>query len=126
EQIRADLKSSTQRLWDAHTRNEGLPNAPREAVVAAFRSARSKHTGNPNLEAGLREYTREVEDLLREARAADRWRLVKGALQILRDADPAGFRYEKLEHRADLILARPVVTIRGFFVVENEINVFFS
>ncbi len=126
DQIRTELKSATQRLFDAHHRNAGLPNAQREATVNAFRSTKSKHTGNPNLEMAIRGYTREVETLLKDARTQDRWRVVKGACQILRDADPAGYRHEKLEHRADLILARPVVTIRGFFVVDEEINVFFS
>jgi hypothetical protein len=126
DQIMAEMRQSVQPLFDGHNLNAGLQEDLRLQTVNNLRTAINKFAvaNNPNLPEAKRRIKNDIEDLLKKAREADRWRVVKGCCEAIRVIEPSDERFKKVEERADLILARPVVQVKGFFETDGHLVAF--
>ncbi len=111
-------------LWGPLRGGPVYDDAQRAEAIAKLGPLKAKHSATENGRIALSNFTREIEALIREARNANRWRLVKGGCMAYAVMQPGSDRYQKLEERADLMLARPRVAIRGFFDTNGELYVF--
>ncbi|HEX73477.1 MAG TPA: hypothetical protein ENN65_09205 [Candidatus Hydrogenedentes bacterium] len=119
-----DLQPILTVLWGPLRGGQFYDDAQHDEAIAKLGTLKARHSATENGRIALGNFTREVETLIREARNANRWRLVKVGCRAYAVMQPGNDRYQKLEERADLMLARPRVAIRGFFETNGELYVF--
>lgn len=86
-------------------------------VTEDLRGARSELAAKDNGRQALSKFQTDIEDLVKKGRNQQCWLAVKGCCMSYSILQPGNDRYAKLELRADLMLKRPVVTVKGFFQV---------
>jgi hypothetical protein len=119
-----ELKGSIQHLWRPFNETVGLSQADRDQAVNNVRPIKAKYAHMENGRIALSRLEREVEDLVRAGRDQEKWGVVKGGIEVYAVLRPGNERYASLSQRADLMLARPRVAVRGFFNVEGDIYAF--
>lgn len=119
-----ELRPAVDGLWGPMRGGPTLDDAVRDEVVAKLGPLKAKHSATENGRIALSNVTRDIEALIRDARNESRWLVVKGACMAFSVMQPGDERHKKLEERADLMIARPRVTIRGFFETDGELYVF--
>jgi hypothetical protein len=124
DQIFGELKAAIQVLWGPLTQQTHVSKEDREQAVNNLRPIKAKYAGIDNGKIALSRLEREVEDLIRTARDREMWGVVKGGISVYSELKPGNDRYVTLNQRADLMLARPKVTVNGFFNVEGDIYAF--
>lgn len=119
-----ELKGAIQHLWRPFNETVGIRPADREQAVNNLRPIKAKYAHMDNGRIALSRLEREVEDLVRAGRDQEKWGVVKGGIEVYEVLRPGNERYASLSQRADLMLARPRVTVSGFFNVEGVIYAF--
>ncbi|MFP4500258.1 MAG: hypothetical protein ACLFTT_04595 [Candidatus Hydrogenedentota bacterium] len=92
-----------------------------------LKSAYSKHKQQDHEHLGdaVDQLRRRLEDLISKADDTGRYLVVKGGIKAYYALTPGSTRYDKLDHRADVLLARPRVKVVGFTTVEDDTFILF-
>lgn len=110
--------------------NQGFSNAQRSAAVDGLRTVTNQLKGEMatpqgiNIAPALKKIQVDIENLIKDAKKAENWRVVKGGIEAYKIFQPADKRWDEDEKYADLILARPGVAVDGFFDLDGETYVF--
>ncbi len=104
----------------------GAPLQPleKDAAVDKLKSAVRTLNAQENGPEALTKLKGEIEDLVKKGRDGNLWMVVKGCCQAYVALQPGSDRYMKLEQRADLMLKRPTVQVKGFFNIDSQIYAF--
>ncbi len=124
DELYAQLRQPLDPMFGSVAANSPFSNAQRRAAVDGVRANRAKMGLEPNGPEAFKRITSDVEDLIKRAKTAENWRVVKGGIETYKIFEPADKRWNKDEEYADLILARPTVAITGFFELDGEPVVF--
>lgn len=111
EEIYRELRGALEPILNV---GGGLDNAVRDQALASFRTAKAKHAAAENGQEAFKRITDDITNLIARAKREDRWRYVKAGIMAYNILYPGSDKYAKDERRADLMLARPTVTVRGF------------
>ncbi len=129
EEQYAKLRGPVEPMF-ASVGNPGFSNAQRSQAVEGLRTAKNQMSAEMatpqgiNIPAALKRMQGDIENLIKDAKKAENWRVVKGGIEAYKIFQPADKRWDEDEKYADLILARPSVAIDGFFDLDGETYVF--
>lgn len=123
-EIRTELSNSIQPLRQAAGPESTLLPTVKDEAVSAFHQVRSKHAGKENGQEALRMFASDVEQLISTARGNEAWMAAKGGIEIYKILNPGSDRYNALEQRADVMLARPTLRVSGFFGSGDATEIF--
>jgi len=90
-------------------------------VVTALRASRQKHQSSENGREAIKMATHDIEDIIRQARDQERWRLLMGCIAAFEAISPGSTKMEHLKERAKLHRVCPIVRVKGFFD-DEEMN----
>lgn len=124
DELYGRLRQPLDPMFNAVAANTPFSNQQRTAAVSGVQSAKNGMGPEPNAPEAFKRITRDLEDLIKRAKDAENWRVVKGGIESYKVFQPAEKRYDDDEEYADLILARPTVAVTGFFVQDGEEIVF--
>ncbi len=124
EELYAQLRQPVDPMFGSVAANTPFSNAQRKAAVDGLRANRARMGMEPNGPEAFKRITTDLEDLIKRAKTAENWRVVKGGIESYKIFQPADKRWDKDEEYADLILARPTVVVAGFFELDGEPVVF--
>ncbi len=118
-EIHQNLRSSIGILWRGGLTQEDLDQIPQQLsqVVGQY-----QHEINAPEAIGRLE--RDLTELIPQARDAERWGVVKGAIVAYNVLNPNSDRYNRLEERADMYRERPQVEVTGFMDVDGVLYTF--
>ncbi len=111
------LKPAVEVFWRPMKGGATLSVAEKDQAIQQLTSLKSENAAKDNGRQALSMLQKDIEELLKTARTENRWIVVKACCQAYSILQPGSDRYAKLEQRADLMLKRPSVTVRGFFQV---------
>ena len=94
------------------------------SIVSSFNGAKAPMTATEEGRGGLAIIQREVEDAMKKAREAGRWRKVKVLCEIYKSIQPGSDRYAKMERDAELMMAKPDVLVTGFVQTGADLYAF--
>ncbi len=97
-----------------------------EQAVTDLKGEKGRLTATENGRQALMMVQRDIEEWIKCARNEDRYRWVKEAIQLYKALEPGSECYASLERRADLMLARPNVSVKGFFEIDGDLYAFLS
>ncbi len=129
DQIYGELKGTIAPFYEPFKTRGWISPKNQTEVVTKLKSLKAKYTAMQNGRAALGRFEGDVQALIKRTRDEERWRLLIGCLklfEVLRPgslSDPAE-RYSKLMARAELMMQRPHVAVRGFFDIEGEMYAF--
>lgn len=119
DELYAKLRSPLDPMFNAGASNAPFSNAQRTAAVQGLQPVKQQMNMEINAQEAFKRMQRELEDLIRSAKTKENWRVVKGGIEAFKIFQPGEKRYDADEEYADLILARPTVTVRGFFETDE-------
>lgn len=125
EEIYREMRGGLQMFWDPiEGKAPGLEDGPRDQGIAHLTTCKGKYSSKENGRAALERIGRDIDNIIREAKEGNRWKLIKGCCMLYQVVEPGSDRYKKVEERADLMLARPDVHVRGFVQIGNDLYAF--
>jgi len=103
-----------------------ITETEREQVVSGLRDAKIRFGTEEFGQAALRDVAYEIADIAKEAAAQKRWKLVQAAVDAHAIIGIESHYLRRLEDRAKVNLARPLVEVKGFVndIEKNDIYVF--
>lgn len=122
EQIHGELRNSLQPLWNALQPRRGLSKPDRELALNNLRAVIGKYGNSEHGKEGIDKLASDLEALIKQAKNEERWHLTKGAIMAYAIIRPGDEKYKSTEKKAELLMARPIVLVRGFFNVEGSKN----
>jgi hypothetical protein len=96
----------------------------KEEFLKALGGAKSKVSAKENGRPALSRLQSEVESHIKTGRDQQKWMLVKACCQAFTVLSPGNDMYAKQEQRADLLLKRPDVAVRGFVTIGSDLYAF--
>lgn len=102
----------------------GVSDEQHEQIIAALRDAILHYGDTPHGREALRTLAREIEDLAKEARDVERWRLVSICVDAHDMLNMESVAIQRLDERARMMLARPKIEVKGF-MEDREKNDFY-
>ncbi len=92
----------------------GVSDEQREQIIAALRDAILHYGDTEHGREALRALGREIEDLAKEARDLERWRLVSICVDAYDMLKMESAAIKRLDERARMMLAQPKIEVKGF------------
>ena len=123
QEIYNQIKGKLGAYYQAFQQKGAIPQDTEQAV-SALKSAKMTHTATENGRQALSMVQRDIEKMVKWARDEERYRWVKEAIKLYKVLEPGSERYKSLERRADLMLARPKVSVKGFFELNGDLYAF--
>lgn len=124
EDLYAKLRAPLDPMFNAVSSNAPFSNQQRQAAVDGIRPLRMQMAAEVNGAPAVKRITGDVQTLIKEAKKQEKWRVVKGGIEVYKIFEPTENRYNDDERYADLMLAMPSVEINGFFEADGEPVVF--
>ena len=94
--------------------NTGLTFQNRNAVIELLRDAHQRYAQYENGRSAMRTLGTEIIDIAKEAGEQDRWRLVQACVDAHEILNMDSLMLDRLDERAQVLIARPKVKVRGF------------
>lgn len=98
----------------ANPTGPGLPDSQRADTLAAIRTAQAEYGQEEYAQAAMRELGQEIAALAIQAKDQERWRLVEALIDVYEVLNLQSYLLDSLDRRAELILAKPKVVVKGF------------
>lgn len=92
----------------------GITDAQRTATLEAIRVAQQDYGAQEYAQDAMRELGVEIAELALEAKDQERWRLVEALIDVHEVMNLNSYLLTSLDRRAEVILARPKVKVKGF------------
>ena len=86
----------------------------RNQVIEQLRDAHQRYAQYENGRSAMRTLGKEIIDIAKEASEQERWRLVQACVDAHEILNMDSLMLDRLDERAQVLLARPKVTVRGF------------
>ena len=99
-------------------------NQAKTKALSEYRKTKAKYNQEIHAPEAFSKMPSKASELVRKARDTKRWHLVKAGVELYLAMKPGDTKYDRLVERANVMLARPVVSVRGFFDVDNELYAF--
>ena len=113
QQIYAEFKTAAEPLW-TQLRNKGVNNTILEPIAGALSGLKSRNTTQLNGPEAIGRFQTELGDLVVAAKASEDWRLTRFACYAHKAMLPSSERFDRLLQQAEVVAARPKVSIKGF------------
>lgn len=124
QEIRDVILQSLQPMREAVQGGAGITIEGKNQVLNDFRGLVNKNSATDNGREAIRLVGQNVEKLLGTARANEQWVALKGMIELYKVLNPGSPRYDRDEKRADLMMARPIVRVKGFMSPDGATSVF--
>jgi len=125
EEIYAQLREALSPLFTAAQNPQGeVQEAAKSQAVTKLQSLKAKYATAKNGPDALKQIQEETEAQVTKMRDAQRWQMLKTFVDFFKIFEPGNEKYLSYVEKADLMLARPDVIVRGFFEVDAELYVF--
>lgn len=123
EELYSQIKQKLGPFYQAYQQKSHIAGNAGQ-TIEDFRTGKGQFTAAENGREALSRAQRDIEQWIKWARDEERYRWVKTAIQLYKVFQPGTQRYKSLERRADLMLARPKVTVKGFFELDGDLYAF--
>ena len=124
DELYGRLRQPMEPVFQAAASNSSIGNGQRQQAVNGLQPVKLQMAAEPNAPEAFVRFVRDVEDLIKQGKSAENYRVVKAGIMAYKLFEPSEKKYQEDEEYADLVLARPSVKIQGFFEVDGEPNVF--
>lgn len=125
QEVYAQFREALSPLFTAVAQPTGnIGDAQKSQAVTKLQSLIARHTTSENGPAAIREIKGEVEAMITSMRDAQRWALLKTVVEFFKIFEPGSDKYLSYIEKADLMMARPTVTVKGFFELDDGLYAF--
>ena len=114
DEIYGELKTIISPYRRAILGQSGLNDAIQQSIVTELRDVQLKHAHNPEGAAALRDIADDLVKYAQEAKEIERWKLVKGCVDAHALLNMESHLLNRLDARAEEIIASPAVKVRGY------------
>jgi hypothetical protein len=125
QEVFAQFREALSPLFTTVAQPSGdVGEAQKSQAITKLQSLKAKHTTSENGPAAIKEIQAEVEDMITKMRDAQRWATLKTCVDFFKIFEPGSDKYLSYVEKADLMMARPIVSVKGFFELTDGLYAF--